>query len=466
MPTERPIAGVILAAGKGTRMKSDLPKCLHALAGLPMAEHVGRALASAGCSLIVVIIGHGGELLQAGLPEGRYTFCTQSEQLGTGHAVQMAELALRQYDGPVLIAAGDTPLLSSTELMELRTHHERAGAAVTLASCCLKDPTGYGRVMRGLDGRVTRIVEQKDANDLERSVKEVNSGVYVVESSVLFRLLPRLGANNAQGEIYLTDIVAEAARDGLRVEACLFDDPSAFAGVNDRWQLAQAATVMRERILRKWAMNGVSIEDPGTTFIDADVVIGPDTMIRAMTLLEGNTAIGAGCMVGPGTQIISGTLEDEAVVIQSVVNRATLRKGARCGPFAHLRPGTILGERAKVGNFVEVKKASLGDNVSISHLSYIGDATVGAGTNIGAGTITCNYDGIRKFTTTIGEGCFIGSNSTLVAPVQIGNGAFVAAGSVITRDVATDALALGRARQEDKEGWAARWRKQSQVEGS
>lgn len=466
MPTDRKLAGVILAAGKGTRMKSDLPKCLHALAGLPMAEHVGRALRGAGCDPVVMVVGHGADQLRAGLPDGLYAYAVQHEQLGTGHAVAMAEVALSEFDGDVVIAAGDTPLLTDLVIRELVQHHGSTGAMVTLASCRVDQPTGYGRVVRDAEGRLQRIVEQKDADPETLRITEVNSGVYVVDAATLFRTLPELGRNNAAGEIYLTDLITSVVAAGGAAEAYCFSDEAPFAGVNDRWQLAQAGDVLQQRIRRKWATAGVTLEDPRTTFIDADVEIGPNTVLRPMTTLSGQTRVGERCVIGPGSQLIDAVLGDHVVVWQSVVNRATMATGSRCGPFAHLRPGADLGEGTKVGNFVEIKNTALGAGVSVSHLTYLGDARVGAGTNIGAGTITCNYDGVHKHVTAIGSGCFVGSNSTLVAPVAIGDGAFVAAGSVITRDVPPDALALGRARQEEKEGWAARWRKQWQEDNT
>lgn len=453
------LAGIILAAGKGTRMKSEVPKVLHLCAGLPMVELVARALRGAGVDRTVVVVGHGADLVKIALGDS-HTFALQEEQNGTGHATLMARDALTGFDGHVLVTAGDTPLLTAEALREVADQHLAANAVATVATFVTDNPYGYGRVVRGESGAPARIVEEKDASPEERQIREVNSGVYCFEAQALFELLPQLGAANAQGEIYLTDVVAKLASSGRRTLAVELKE-ELFMGVNDRWQLAEASRLMNQTILRRHCLNGVTIVDPASTWIGADVTIGPDTVIEPMTTIGGNTKIGAKCHLGPQSKIDSSVIGDECRVLMSHLNAARMEAGSKCGPFAHLRPGAVLGEGARVGNFVEVKNATLGSGSAANHLTYIGDAKVGAKANIGAGTITCNYDGFRKHTTEIGEGAFVGSNSTLVAPVTIGDGAFVAAGSVITKDVSADALAFGRARQEEKEGWAQRWREKN-----
>jgi bifunctional UDP-N-acetylglucosamine pyrophosphorylase/glucosamine-1-phosphate N-acetyltransferase len=313
--------------------------------------------------------------------------------------------------------------------------------------------------VRDPKGGVKRIVEQKDATTEELEIQEVNSGIYVFDSVALFEILPNLGTENSQGEYYLTDAVETLAAQGGKVEALAFQDSGLLMGVNDRWQLAMAEKIMRQRILQRHAVNGVSLQDIDSIYIDADVEIGTSTTLEAGTHLRGATKVGQGCRIGPNTVVVDSNVDDGSIVLLSHVRQAKIGTKVKVGPFANIRPGAVLGDGSKVGNFVELKNATLGPGVAASHLAYIGDAEVGAGSNIGAGTITCNYDGDSKYRTSIGENVFVGSNSTLVAPLTIGDGAFVAAGSVITHDVPSDALALGRARQEVKEGWVPRWRK-------
>ncbi len=452
------VAGIILAAGKGTRMKSELPKVMHSLCGLAMAEWVGRAMKGAGVDRPVMVIGHGGELLQQKLGD-TYEYVWQREQLGTGHAVLQAANLMAGASGPVIIAPGDTPLLSSEVLCALLDHHRTTGAVCSVATAILKDPTGYGRIERNTANQVQRVVEQKDATPEQKAIREVNSGLYVVDGAILFEILPSLGNNNSQGEYYLTDAVEAIAKAGHKVEAIAFDDTGLLAGVNDRWQLAMAEKEMRGRLLQKHALNGVTLQDPDTIYIEADVQIARDTFVQAGCHLRGATVIGEGCNIGPNTLMVDCTVGNQCTVLMSHLRQAKLGNKVKVGPFANIRPGADLSDQVKVGNFVEIKNARLGNSAAVSHLTYIGDASVGAGSNIGAGTITCNYDGYVKNRTTIGDNVFVGSNSTLIAPVTIGNDAFIAAGSVVTDDVPADALALGRARQEVKEGWVPRWRK-------
>lgn len=456
MSSPRPLAGLILAAGKGTRMKSEMPKALFRVCGVPMVELVIRAMHEVGVERPIVIVGHQAELVTEMIGPG-CDYATQSEQKGTGHAALMAKEWLEGHDGPVLVAPGDAPLLTVESLRNLRCRHEESGAQATLATCHLADPTGYGRILRSGTGAVVGIVEERDATTEEKQIDEINAGIYCFDAQTLLGVLPRLSAANAQGEYYLTDVVAQIVADGGRVVTSSMSFEEAL-GVNDRWQLAEAERILRKRILRRHALAGVTIRDPDTTSIGVDVEIEPDVEILPMTSLEGRTRVAVGAIIGPGSRVIDSEIGPGCRVLMSQVHGARLERGAKCGPFANLRPGSVLGEDAKVGNFVEIKKSVLGPGVAAGHLAYLGDAEIGAGTNIGAGTITCNFDGFSKHRTEIGANAFVGSNSTLVAPVTIGDGAIIGAGSVITKDVPADALGLGRARQENKEEWAPPWR--------
>lgn len=444
-------------------MKSELPKCLHEVCGLPMVEHVVRALKRVGVERPVVVVGHGAEKVREALGD-TCDYATQTEQLGTGHAVMSAVDLLGSHDGPLLVCAGDTPLLTPETLAVLVESQRSTGSAASMATFELDDPFGYGRVVR--DGEsVVAIVEEKDCSDEEAAIDEVNAAVYCFDAQSLFKALPNLQNKNAQGEYYLTDIVATFVSEGLLVDAVRFDDESEFLGVNDRWQLSEASWLMRLSILGGLAMSGVTILDPASTHIGADVEVGQDCTILPGCVIEGKTTIGAGSQIGPNCWIKDSRIGERCRVFMSHMERAEMGAGSRCGPFSNLRPGARLGEEVKIGNFVEVKNSDLAKKVSVSHLTYIGDASVGADSNIGAGTITCNYDGFTKSRTEIGKGSFVGSNSTLVAPVRIGDGAFVAAGSVVTKDVPDDALAVGRTRQENKEAWAKHWRKRKAGQG-
>jgi bifunctional UDP-N-acetylglucosamine pyrophosphorylase/glucosamine-1-phosphate N-acetyltransferase len=452
---ETTAAGIILAAGKGTRMKSDLPKTMHLVAGLPMVEWVGRAMREAGIARIVIVIGHGGELIQKTFGD-RYEYAWQHEQLGTGHAAQMTAELLGDFDGPVIIAPGDAPLLNAEVFKTLLDAHGQSQC--TFATSVVAAPKGYGRVVRDASGRPLKIVEEKDANPEEKAIQEVSAAVYAFDAKALYGALPLLKNDNAQGEYYLPDLIDMFAAQGKSVEAVQFDDPHVLIGVNDRWQLAMAERELRRSLLKKHALAGVTLLDPDSTFIGPDVELGVDTVVEAGTSILGSTKAGSRCRLGPYSRIQDSVLGDQVTILMSHVVRAKIGSGSKCGPFANLRPGATLGSGVKIGNFVEVKNANLGTGVSVSHLSYLGDADVGEATNIGAGVITCNYDGFVKSRTTIGKNAFIGSNSTLVAPVEVGDDAIIAAGSTITEDVPTESGAFGRARQETKPGWAARWR--------
>jgi bifunctional UDP-N-acetylglucosamine pyrophosphorylase/glucosamine-1-phosphate N-acetyltransferase len=443
-------------------MKSDLPKALHEVAGLPMVRLVADSLRSAGVGRPIVVIGHRGDMVRKALGDSGFDYVEQREQLGTGHAALAALPCLAGYDGPVLVVSGDTPLITSETLAKLVRDMGAQGAQAAIATFVTVEPHGYGRILRGADGSVEGIVEERDAAPEQKAILEVNPAVYCFEAETLRRTLPELRADNVQGEYYLTDVVAAIKRQGGKISATVFDDPDEFMGVNDRWQLAEASRVMRLRILRAHAVNGVTIVDPSSTFVGADVVIEPDVVLQPMTTVSGKTRIASGSTVGPNSWVKDAVIGSNCHVFMSHVDQVVMEDGSRCGPFSNLRPGTRLGTDAKIGNFVEVKNSQIGSRAAVSHLSYIGDATVGESTNIGAGTITCNYDGFQKNRTEIGCEAFIGSNTTIIAPRTIGDGAIVAAGSVVTQDVPEGALAIGRSKQENKLEWASHWRERKQ----
>ena len=446
------LATVILAAGKGKRMKSRLPKVLHRVCGRPMIWHVLSAVRALRPDRILVVVGHGGDEVRRAVGED-VEVVFQEEQLGTAHALLQAEGPLRGFPGEILVLCGDTPLIRSTTLADLVARHRSRGAAATLATARLEDPTGYGRVLRGPAGEVRGIREEKDATGSERGIREVNAGIYCFGTGELFELLAGLTPDNQQGEFYLTDVVGRMVERGLVVADYALEDPEEILGVNDRRQLALVEGIMRRRILERLMLEGVTVVDPGATYVDAGVRVGHDTVLYPFTFLEGETEIGAECHIGPGVRLVDSRVGDRVTVQYSVVLESVIEEASQVGPFAHLRPGTHVGRRVRVGNFVEVKKSRLGEGSKVPHLSYIGDATVGGGVNVGAGTITCNFDGRHKWPTVIGEGAFIGSNVSLVAPVEVGPGATVAAGSTITRDVPAGALGLARSRQTNVLGW-------------
>lgn len=438
-------------------MKSAKPKVLHDICGIPMVEHVLRALQAAGVHRKVCVVGCGAEEVLAAL-DGQAEFALQPEQRGSGDACRVGLDAIEPFDGVVVVAPGDAPLVTGDVFVAMVEAVE-GGADAAMATCVMEDATGYGRILRSPSGDVLAVVEEVDASAEVRAIREVCTSFYAFRAAALREALPLLQPDNAKGELYLTDVVRILAEAGRRVVTAQIADNSLLMGVNDRWQLSQASEKMRRRILRDLALSGVTIEDPGTTVVDVDVRIGQDTTVQPMTMLRGATTIGEGCEIGPFARIEDSEVGDGTLILMSHIQGAAIGRGCRVGPFANLRPGCRLGEGVKVGNFVEAKNAQLGDGASAAHLSYLGDAVVGEETNIGAGTITCNYDGFEKHTTTIGKNAFIGSNSTLVAPVTIGDGAIVAAGSVITRDVPDNAMAIAREPQVNKEEYAERWRK-------
>ena len=444
---------VVLAAGQGTRMKSDLYKVLHPVCGKPMVEHVIDHIRGLGISRIVTIVGHGAETVEETLGE-KSEYALQQEQLGTAHAVQQAERLIGDLDGTTMVVCGDTPLIRSGTMEALIAHHKATGAKATILTAYADDPTGYGRIIRGESGQVLRNVEQKDATPEEQKVMEINTGTYCFDNRALFETLKKVKNNNAQGEYYLPDVVGILQSESALVSAYVTGDFSETLGINDRVVLAEAERVMRRRIAEKHMRNGVTIINPENTYISAAAEIGRDTVLQPGTMIEGHTVIGDKCVIGPNSQIVDSVIGDNTIVHSSVVLSSRIGSATAIGPFAHIRPDSNLGDSVKIGNFVEVKKATLGVGSKVSHLSYIGDAKIGSHVNVGCGTITVNYDGKNKHLTTIEDDAFIGCNSNLVAPVTVGKGAYVAAGSTITKSVPESSLAIARARQENKEGYA------------
>jgi bifunctional UDP-N-acetylglucosamine pyrophosphorylase/glucosamine-1-phosphate N-acetyltransferase len=463
----RALSVVILAAGKGTRMKSARPKVLHPLAGRPLIDHILRTVASLQAATTVVVIGPDGGDVKAALSASSpdLQFVVQSPQLGTGHAVLQADAALAGRSGTLLVLYADVPLLEANTLRRLVEHHTESRAAATVLSTTLPDPYGYGRIVRDADGQVARIVEERDASAAEREIREVNTGIYGFDLAPLFGALHELAADHAQAEYYLTELVAAYRQRGRGVESLCLDAPLELRSVNTRADLADLTRALRHRKNRALMLAGVTLDDPATAYIDEDVVVGADTVIGPNVQLEGRTVIGARCAIGAGSRLAGATLADDVTILNGcVIVASTVSAGAQVGPYAHLRPGSDLGDQARVGNFVELKKTRLGRGSKANHLAYLGDATIGDHVNVGAGTITCNYDGEKKHPTVIEDGVFIGSDSQLVAPVTVGRNAYVAAGSTVTRDVPADALAIARARQENKPDWAARRRAQRQAD--
>lgn len=449
------VATVILAAGKGTRMKSRLPKVLHHVCGKPMVEHVLDAAQAIGIEKQVVVVGFGAEEVRAAMGK-RCDYVVQTEQLGTGHAVLQAESIFLDYQGTVMVLCGDTPLLTKELLAGLLTEHQKQQNSATILTAHLTDPTGYGRVIRDQAGFVAKIVEQKDASVEEQTVREINTGIYCFESRELFRALYEITDDNAQGEYYLTDAVEIMVEAGKRVGAFVAGCAMETMGINSRMQLAEAETIMRDRIRLHWMEAGVTLMDPASTFIDPTVTIEPDTTIYPQTWLAGNTHIGSDCIIGPQVHIVHSVIGHNAHIHFAHVMDSRLGDNVKVGPFVNLRPGTQLAKDVRVGNFVEVKNSQVGQGSKLPHLSYIGDTTIGRKVNIGSGTITVNYDGRHKHRTIIEDEAFVGCNSNLVAPVTIGQGAYVAAGSTITKDVPSAALGVARARQSNIEGWTQR----------
>ncbi|MDN4495384.1 bifunctional UDP-N-acetylglucosamine diphosphorylase/glucosamine-1-phosphate N-acetyltransferase GlmU [Ureibacillus aquaedulcis] len=447
------IFAVILAAGQGTRMKSKLYKVLHPVCGKPMVEHVVDNIQSLNVSRIVTIVGHGAEKVKEQLGD-KSEYVLQEQQLGTAHAVIQAESILNGLEGTTLVVCGDTPLIQPETMKALYEHHNSQNAKATILTAVAGNPTGYGRVIRDADGQVSQIVEQKDATPEQQLVTEINTGTYCFDNKALFEALKLVSNENAQGEYYLPDVIEILQKQGEIVSAYTCNDFDETLGVNDRVALAQAEEIMRNRINEKHMRNGVTIINPLTTHISADAQIGRDTVIKPGTTIEGQTVIGEDCIIGPNSNIVNSRISDRTTVQNSVVTDSYIGEDTAVGPFAHLRPETQLGNHVKIGNFVEVKKSTLGNDTKVSHLSYIGDAEVGSNVNIGCGSITVNYDGKNKFKTIIEDDVFVGCNSNLVAPVKLGAGSFIAAGSTITKEVPADAMGIARSRQENKLDYA------------
>jgi bifunctional UDP-N-acetylglucosamine pyrophosphorylase/glucosamine-1-phosphate N-acetyltransferase len=437
---------LVLAAGQGTRMKSATPKVLHRICGRPLLEHVLNAVQGLKPQSTAVVVGVGREQVRETLAArgwDKLHFAVQKEQRGSGHAVLMARTWLMRRRGTLLVVYGDTPLLTTETLRAVVREHQRAKNAATFLTMNVPDPTGYGRMILDAEGAVERIVEHKDATPDELRVRIVNSGVACWDIAKLQKALPRLRPNNAKREYYLTDAAALLREAGGRVGVYQAEDAGETQGVNNRVDLAQTEATLRRKILEHWMREGVTLIDPSSTYIESDVVLAPDVTLYPGTVIRGKSRIASFCEIGPYT----------------VIEDAVVESGAKVGPFARLRPGAVIGENAHIGNFVEIKKTQVGKGSKVNHLTYVGDAQIGAGVNVGAGTITCNYDGFKKSQTVIEDGAFIGSNTNLVAPVRVGRGAIIGAGSTITKDVPAEALGVARARQLIKEKWAYEFRK-------
>lgn len=446
---------IILAAGKGTRMKSDLPKVLHKVSGITMLEHVFRSVGAIEPAKNVTVIGHKAELVRDVL-DGQSEFVMQTEQLGTGHAVMMAEGQLAGLEGETLVIAGDTPLITGDSLRNLVDFHVNHKNVATILTATADDPFGYGRIIRNQNGEVVKIVEQKDASEFEQQVKEINTGTYVFDNKRLFEALKNINTNNAQGEYYLTDVISIFRQAGEKVGAFVLRDFDESLGVNDRVALATAENVMRRRINKAHMVNGVTFQNPEATYIDIDVELAPEVVVEANVTLKGQTKVGAESVLTNGSYIVDSIIGEGVVVTNSMIEQSTVKDGVTIGPYAHIRPDSTLEKDVHIGNYVEVKSSTVGENSKAGHLTYIGNARVGSNVNFGAGTIIANYDGQNKYTTTIGNNVFVGSNSTIIAPVTLGDNSLTAAGSTISKDVEKDAIAIGRSRQVNKDGYATR----------
>jgi len=444
-------------------MKSQVPKLLHPIAGLSIIERVLRTAAAIEPASVTVVVGHGAELLTDAV--GRFAakglpvpvrFAVQHEQLGTGHALLQTRPILEGKQGTLVLLSGDVPLLTAETLRALLDTHAEAGAAAAVITANLPRPFGYGRIVRS-SGRISKIVEERDASDVQRKITEINSGIYAFALEPLFKALDAVGPKNTQREYYLPDLVAIYRKQRKPVTTYTVQRADEVRGINSRAELAEVSSMVRQQKNEELMAAGVTLIDPATTYIDADVEVGPDTVLYPCVFLEGRTKIGSACEIHAGSRIVNSTIGDRVCVRNhTVVTDSTVDSGAFLGPFAHVRPDSQIGEGVHIGNFVELKKTVMGKGAKANHLAYLGDARIGAATNVGAGTITCNYDGEKKHQTVIGKGVFVGSNSTLVAPITVADGSYIAAGSAVTTDVPAGALAIGRSRQENKEGWVAK----------
>jgi len=450
---------VILAAGLGKRMNSTLPKVLHPLGGIPLLQRVLRAARSLDPQKIVVVIGHGADEVRRVCGDRNITWVLQARQLGTGDAVRCTEAVWRDFSGDLLILSGDVPMISRRSLESVLREHRKQRATLTLVTATVEKPSGYGRVLRNEKGELAGIVEEIDADESQRRIKEVNAGIYVASSDFLFAALEGLTTRNRQGEYYLPDVARVALRDGKKVKTVEVAEAQEILGVNTREELATMEKALQEKINRRWMEAGVTLRDPQTTYIEEGVAIGRDSVIGPSTHLLGRTVIGERCRIDGNAYVTDARLGNEVHLKFSVVlSGCNIKDHVEVGPFAHLRPGTVLERNVTIGTFVEVKESLVGEGTKANHLAYIGDATVGKETNIGAGTITCNYDGFEKHQTTIGNRVQIGSNTQLVAPVAVGDDAYIGAGSTITKDVPAGMLALSRTEQKNVKGWVKRFR--------
>jgi bifunctional UDP-N-acetylglucosamine pyrophosphorylase / glucosamine-1-phosphate N-acetyltransferase len=452
---------ILLAAGQGTRMRSALPKVLHTLGGKPLFLHALETAQRLQPKSVAVIIGHGAEAVRQAYSGADVDWRVQEQQIGTGHAVLTARPVFADFSGDLLILSGDVPLIREATLTALLEHHRGAKAALTLLTASLENPQGYGRIVRAGDGKITATVEEKDASETQRKIREVNAGVYVASAQFLFAALSDVKNNNQQGEYYLPDIVGIGLAQGKVIETLQVDDPREMMGVNTREELAFMEKTLRESINKKWLLAGVTLKDADTTYIDASVIIGKDTVIGPNTQLCGKTVIGARCRIDGSAYLTDAEIGDDVYIRFSVVMAGCrVEQGAIIGPFAHLRPGTALGPNVHIGNFVEAKEAKLGAGTKANHLTYLGDVTIGQDTNIGAGTITCNYDGFHKYPSRIGDRVQVGSDTTLVAPITLGDDVYVATASTVRHDIPAGALVFNQREEKIREGWTERKRKQ------
>ena len=455
------IGVILLAAGMGKRMKSSQPKVLHPLGGKPLLTYPLRTARSLNPKKIAIVIGHGADEVRQACDEDGISWVVQKRQLGTGHAVRCTREVFRDFSGDLLILSGDVPLISQKTLLKLLLHHREQAASLTFLTASLEEPSGYGRVLRDGKGQVVRIVEERDASEAEKKLGEISAGIYSVSSGFLFSALEKLTNNNQQGEYYLPDIVGVAIKGGEIVRTVQVGGTREILGINSRKELAMMEKAFQERINRKWMEAGVTLKDPQTIYIDEGVSIGKDTFIGPNSHLMGKTVVGERCRIDGNAYMTDALLGDEVHLRYSVVlTGCQIGDGAIIGPFAHLRPGTSLGQNVHIGNFVETKEATIGEGSKANHLTYLGDVTVGRETNIGAGTITCNDDGFKKYRTAIGDRVQVGSDTTLVAPISLGNDVYVATATTLRHDIPEGALAYNERREKVKEGWTEKKRKE------
>ena len=443
---------VILAAGMGTRMKSKMPKVLHKVCGKPLCKWVIDASKAAGADKVCAVVGHKAKMVKETLGDV-CEFALQAEQKGTGHAVMQAADVIKAAKGEVVILNGDTPLVTAEAIKNAIEYHKASGNQATVITAILDDATGYGRIVRGADGGVLKIVEQKDASEEEKKIKEVNSGMYVFDSESLVYALDKITPNNAQGEYYLTDTLEILLGAGKKVGGYAIADNDEIRGINDRVQLNEAEKIMQKRINEMHMRNGVTMRNPESVYIEDGVEIGNDTEICQNVTIKSGTKIGSDCVIGSGSVLDKAIIHDNVDILSSVILNSEVDEGTHVGPFAYIRPNCRVGKDVKVGDFVELKNSNIDDGTKISHLTYIGDSDVGKRVNFGCGTVTCNYDGKNKYRTTIGDDCFVGCNTNFVSPINVGDGVYIAAGSTITEDIPENSLSIARARQVNKENW-------------